>query len=178
MTIKTADIQFNADGTPVATDFDDVYFSSSDGAQETQYVFLQNNQLPSRWQHWSKPTFVIAETGFGTGLNLLVTLAAFKDYLAQNPASTFTLHFISTEKYPLNHADLVQALGAFVQFKDSANALIAQYPMPLNGCHRMAFLNNRVVVDLWLGDIHDSLPQWHTNENLSLIHISEPTRPY
>ncbi|MGY8897195.1 MAG: bifunctional tRNA (5-methylaminomethyl-2-thiouridine)(34)-methyltransferase MnmD/FAD-dependent 5-carboxymethylaminomethyl-2-thiouridine(34) oxidoreductase MnmC [Paraglaciecola sp.] len=165
MTIKTADIQFNADGTPVATDFDDVYFSSSDGAQETQYVFLQNNQLPSRWQHWSKPTFVIAETGFGTGLNLLVTLAAFKDYLAQNPASTFTLHFISTEKYPLNHADLVQALGAFVQFKDSANALIAQYPVPLNGCHRMAFLNNRVIVDLWLGDIHDSLPQWHTNEN-------------
>ncbi|QHJ13283.1 tRNA 5-methylaminomethyl-2-thiouridine biosynthesis bifunctional protein MnmC [Paraglaciecola mesophila] len=165
MTIKTADIQFNADGTPVATDFDDVYFSSSDGAQETQYVFLHNNQLQSRWQHWTKPTFVIAETGFGTGLNLLVTLAAFKDYLAQNPASTFTLHFISTEKYPLSHTDLVQALGAFVQFKDSANALIAQYPMPLNGCHRMAFLNNRVIVDLWLGDIHDSLPQWQTNES-------------
>lgn len=164
MTIKTADIQFNADGTPIATNFDDVYFSSSDGASETEYVFLHNNLLPQRWQQWSKPSFVIAETGFGTGLNLLVTLAAFKQHLSQNPASTISLHFISTEKFPLTHTDLVQALGAFVQFEDDAKALIDQYPMPLDGCHRMSFVNNRVIVDLWLGDIHDSLPQWHTNE--------------
>ncbi|OZB06217.1 MAG: hypothetical protein B7X54_02945, partial [Idiomarina sp. 34-48-12] len=31
------------------------------------------------------------------------------------------------------------------------------------GCHRMQFENNRVVVDLWFGDIHEQLPDWLPN---------------
>tara|TARA_R110001632_G_scaffold8686_6_gene34463 strand:- start:74237 stop:76288 length:2052 start_codon:yes stop_codon:yes gene_type:complete len=159
LTIKTAYIEFNADGTPLATDFGDIYFSAAGGAAEAEHVFILNNQLLERWSHWSKNTFVIAETGFGTGLNFLVTLTAFSQFIKQNPNSHFSLHFVSTEKFPLNRKDLVQALGAFVQFNDLANELITQYPMPLTGCHRMTFCNNRVILDLWLGDIHDSLPQ-------------------
>lgn len=164
MTIKTADIQFNSDGSPLATDFDDIYFSAAGGVAEAEHVFLQNNQLLARWSLWSKNTFVIAETGFGTGLNFLVTLSAFSQFMQRNPLSQLTLHFVSTEKFPLNQQDLVQALSTFVQYNHFADELIAQYPMPLNGCHRMTFCANRVVLDLWLGDIHDSLPQIHTAE--------------
>ena len=48
--ISTAKLHFNQQGTPVADDFDDVYFSNDDGLAETQYVFLGANRLPQRWR--------------------------------------------------------------------------------------------------------------------------------
>lgn len=59
------------DGLPYSTEFQDVYFSSDNGLLETEYVFLQGNDLPARWQHPDLTQFTIIETGFGTGLNFL-----------------------------------------------------------------------------------------------------------
>ncbi len=67
--VSHANIHFNRDNTPVSEQFDDVYFSNQDGLQESEYVFQQGNRLWQRWQDFSQPHFVIAETGFGTGLN-------------------------------------------------------------------------------------------------------------
>ncbi|MFQ3234513.1 MAG: tRNA 5-methylaminomethyl-2-thiouridine biosynthesis bifunctional protein [Paraglaciecola sp.] len=159
MSIKTADIEFNAHGTPFATDFDDVYFSNAQGVEETRYVFLANNQLPKRWENWQKPQFVIAETGFGTGLNFLVTLQAFAQFCQRSANNDLSLHFISTEKHPLHSTDLRQALLQFSEFNSYSDDLIRQYPLPLSGCHRLTFLHGKVTLDLWLGDIHDTLPQ-------------------
>jgi len=159
LSIKTADIEFNADGTPFATDFDDVYFSNAQGVTEARYVFLANNQLPQRWENWQKPQFVIAETGFGTGLNFLVTLQAFAQFCQGRANSDFTLHFISTEKHPLHSADLSRALLHLSEFSAYSDELIRQYPLPLSGCHRLSFLQGKVTLDLWLGDVHDTLPQ-------------------
>ena len=47
--IDHAKISWNDTGTPVADQFDDVYFSNHDGLAETRYVFLAQNQLPERW---------------------------------------------------------------------------------------------------------------------------------
>ena len=69
--MKYAQIEWN-NGTPGSTEFGDVYFSADNGIEETLYVFLQQNELPQRWQQVDR--FVIAETGFGTGLNFLVTM--------------------------------------------------------------------------------------------------------
>ena len=49
--------------------FDDIYFSPENGLEETRHVFLNGNNLPELWNN--KSHFVIAETGFGTGLNFL-----------------------------------------------------------------------------------------------------------
>ncbi|BDY96272.1 hypothetical protein MUTS15_49290 [Escherichia coli] len=38
--IQPANLEFNAEGTPVSRDFDDVYFSNDNGLEETRYVFL------------------------------------------------------------------------------------------------------------------------------------------
>ena len=67
--ISTAQIEFNTHGTPTSSDFDDVYFSNHAGIEESLYVFIQQNQLTERWHQNNHSTFVIAETGFGTGLN-------------------------------------------------------------------------------------------------------------
>ena len=74
--IQQATLRFNEQGTPVSAEFDDVYFSNQNGLEETRYVFLSGNQLPERWLHHPADRFIVAETGFGTGLNFL-TLAIF-----------------------------------------------------------------------------------------------------
>ena len=76
--MKTAQIHYNATGTPVSDQFDDVYFSNDDGLAETEYVFLSGNDLPERWTTGNSETFVIGETGFGTGLNFLASWAMFE----------------------------------------------------------------------------------------------------
>ncbi|MFN6972716.1 MAG: tRNA 5-methylaminomethyl-2-thiouridine synthase, partial [Rheinheimera sp.] len=72
-------------GTPVSNVFDDVYFSNESGLDETQFVFLHNNQLPERWQQLPKRCFHVIETGFGTGLNFLVAWHNFRQALAATP---------------------------------------------------------------------------------------------
>ncbi|MCV2883083.1 bifunctional tRNA (5-methylaminomethyl-2-thiouridine)(34)-methyltransferase MnmD/FAD-dependent 5-carboxymethylaminomethyl-2-thiouridine(34) oxidoreductase MnmC [Aestuariibacter sp. AA17] len=166
MTISSANIQFNEQGTPVAVDFDDVYFSNVDGLAETNYVFLKNNGLPERWLNCESPQFVIAETGFGTGLNFLATVAAYRHLKKAHPNHTLPqLYYISTEKYPLTKKSLEEALARWSDFSDISLQLLQQYPSFLPGCHRMSFDDDAIVLDLWLGDVHDTLPQLSVNQH-------------
>ncbi|MCP6588079.1 bifunctional tRNA (5-methylaminomethyl-2-thiouridine)(34)-methyltransferase MnmD/FAD-dependent 5-carboxymethylaminomethyl-2-thiouridine(34) oxidoreductase MnmC, partial [Klebsiella pneumoniae] len=75
--IQPANLEFNAEGTPVSRDFDDVYFSNDNGLEETRYVFLGGNRLDARFPAHPHPLFVVAESGFGTGLNFLTLWQAF-----------------------------------------------------------------------------------------------------
>ena len=55
--IQPANLEFNAEGTPVSRDFDDVYFSNDNGLEETRYVFLGGNQLEAvSYTHLTLPT--------------------------------------------------------------------------------------------------------------------------
>ncbi|CAA0370517.1 tRNA 5-methylaminomethyl-2-thiouridine biosynthesis bifunctional protein MnmC (Includes: tRNA (mnm(5)s(2)U34)-methyltransferase; FAD-dependent cmnm(5)s(2)U34 oxidoreductase) [Alteromonas alvinellae] len=166
MKSKHAQVHFNESGTPVADHFNDVYFSNDSGIDETQHVFVAGNDLAERWQQWPNPTFVIAETGFGTGLNFLVTMRAFNEFRAANPDHPLKrLYFITTEKFPLPQQDMQRALEAFPALKDEAEALASLYPMGLEGCHRLHFDNHSTTLDLWIGDVHELLPQWHSPVN-------------
>jgi tRNA 5-methylaminomethyl-2-thiouridine biosynthesis bifunctional protein len=159
--ITPATIHYNEQGTPVSDHFGDVYFSNDSGLLETEYVFLQHNGLPQRWSSHDRRHFHIIETGFGTGLNFLVTLQHFVRFLAQIPTHERILqrlYFTSTEKFPLRHADLANALASWPQLAAESHALLAQYPNTLAGCHRLYFADGAVVLDLWLGDILDTLP--------------------
>jgi tRNA 5-methylaminomethyl-2-thiouridine biosynthesis bifunctional protein len=159
LTITNANIQFNENGTPYATQFEDLYFSDTQGIDETNYVFIQNNKLLSRWENWQEQQFVIAETGFGTGLNFLTTVLHFEKLYKLNHTPSFKLHFISIEKFPISHTDLTQALILYPQLAKYSQPLLEQYPLSLEGCHRLTFLDGKVILDLWLGDVHDVLPR-------------------
>ncbi|GJA82378.1 tRNA 5-methylaminomethyl-2-thiouridine biosynthesis bifunctional protein MnmC [Aeromonas caviae] len=151
-------MDWNEAGTPVSSEFGDVYFSNDNGLSETRYVFLQQNRLPERFSHHDSDSFVIGETGFGTGLNFLATMAVF---LEQAPLSGngSRLHFISVEKYPLTQADLRKALAAWPELAPLSQPLIDQWPLPVSGCHRLLFADGRIRLDLWFGDIKEMLPQ-------------------
>ncbi|MGO5000128.1 bifunctional tRNA (5-methylaminomethyl-2-thiouridine)(34)-methyltransferase MnmD/FAD-dependent 5-carboxymethylaminomethyl-2-thiouridine(34) oxidoreductase MnmC [Oceanisphaera sp. W20_SRM_FM3] len=156
--ITTACLDWNDQGTPVAAAFDDVYFSNDNGLAESRYVFLGQNDLPNRWLNHDRPLFVVAETGFGTGLNVLATWQAFIDYRRQHPqGNAQRLHLISVEKFPLNHADLSKTLGQWPELSILSARLLAEYPAPFSGCHRLQ-LDENVSLDLWLGDVTQVLP--------------------
>ncbi|MBC6485646.1 bifunctional tRNA (5-methylaminomethyl-2-thiouridylate)-methyltransferase MnmD/FAD-dependent cmnm(5)s(2)U34 oxidoreductase MnmC [Aeromonas hydrophila] len=153
-----ARLDWNEAGTPVSSEFGDVYFSNDNGLSETRYVFLQQNRLPARFSHHDSDIFVIGETGFGTGLNFLATMAAFLEQAPQS-GNGARLHFISFEKYPLTREDLRKALAAWPELATFSQPLIEQWPQPVAGCHRLLFAGGRIRLDLWFGDIKEMLPQ-------------------
>lgn len=138
---------------PIARDYQDVYFSRDDGQAETRYVFIEQNDLPQRLAQWShQRAFVIGETGFGTGLNLLCAWQALLDYAPPE----IRLHFISVERHPLSHKDLSQALASHPNLAPLAERLLTQYPEAVTGVHRLQ-LSDRVSVDLLLGEAAEML---------------------
>lgn len=143
---STADIIWH-DGLPYSKTFDDVYFSSDNGLQETDYVFIDGNHLIARWLTLNQANFRIIETGFGTGLNFL---CAAQHWLTHAPANS-QLQFISLEKYPLKTADLEQALLRWPQLQAYSHELLAHYPHVLAGEHCNLF-NGRIQLKLCVGD--------------------------
>lgn len=143
--------------------FDDFYYSTDGGMSETEYVFLEGNRLLQRWTQHKSKHFVIGETGFGTGLNFLTTWFHYRQRL-KNTEKLPRLHFISFEKYPIGQTDLQKVLDQWPQLAKLSKQLLKQYPKPLAGCHRMSFDDGQVTLDLWLGDIQQTLTQLMTKQ--------------
>lgn len=160
-TIAPAQIDWQTDdgghSVPISAQFGDVYFSRADGLAESQYVFLDHNQLAQRWAALADyGCFVVGEIGFGTGLNVL---AAWQLWQQTRPDNHSRLHIITTEKYPLRRADLARALAAWPTLAPLAQRLLDSYPPLLAGCHRLNFFDERLSIDLWFGDAITSLQQ-------------------
>ncbi|CEK10648.1 bifunctional tRNA (5-methylaminomethyl-2-thiouridine)(34)-methyltransferase MnmD/FAD-dependent 5-carboxymethylaminomethyl-2-thiouridine(34) oxidoreductase MnmC [Legionella hackeliae] len=146
--IETAELTWR-NGLPVSAKFDDIYFSTEGGLQETEHVFIVGNRLIERWQLLEKETFVIAETGFGSGLNFLLTWSLWLKYAPKDAR----LFFISCEKFPLKKEDLARCLALWPQLKTQADALLADYPILTPGFHHLSFENGRINLTLMLGDV-------------------------
>ncbi|MCZ0926044.1 bifunctional tRNA (5-methylaminomethyl-2-thiouridine)(34)-methyltransferase MnmD/FAD-dependent 5-carboxymethylaminomethyl-2-thiouridine(34) oxidoreductase MnmC [Halomonas janggokensis] len=143
------------DAAPHSDAFDDVYFSRDNGRAETEHVFINANHLPARFTEWQqRRAFVIGETGFGTGLNMLCAWACFA---AHAPAHA-RLHLLSTEKFPLDRASLIRALSAWPSLATYAQVLCDQWPDAVSGIHRL-HLSERVTLDLHFGDTTERLSQ-------------------
>lgn len=169
--IQPAELSWNEQGTPVSRQFDDIYFSEEGGLDETRHVFLNGNHFPQRFITHSRPNLIIAETGFGTGLNFLTLWQAFAEFTgaaqsqksAESEQQTYQttvkrLHFISYEKFPLSVDDLEKAHRHWPELAVYAQRLREQWPLPFAGCHRLLLDGGRVTLDLWFGDVTHLLP--------------------
>jgi len=160
-------IKFQDDGAPYSNHFDDIYFDSKTGCDQSKTVFIEANNIANRLQK-NKNLFTIAETGFGTGLNFLLTLQAYQQALIKNQTdankqeknnlSTLpTLHFISVEKYPLSKTQLTQSLQIFPELAEFYQPLLNQYPEsidPSDNKISLTFFNSQVTLSLYIGDAH------------------------
>ncbi|HCW89095.1 MAG TPA: FAD-dependent cmnm(5)s(2)U34 oxidoreductase, partial [Marinobacter sp.] len=148
--LETADIEWDERGVPRSRRFGDVYFSQENGLEETRYVFLRHNRLAERFRALDPgQAFVIAETGFGTGLNFLAAWQLWEQTAPQDAI----LHFVSVERYPLSRKDLARAQACWPELGPLADALQACYPPAITGLHRVRLAGGRVRLSLYLGDI-------------------------
>ncbi len=140
-----ARLAWDEHGVPRSGTYDDVYYSREDGIAESRYVFLEGNDLPARFAGSAGEHLCVGETGFGTGLNFLLTWQAWE----ATPEPRRPLHYLSLEKHPLTRAELERALARWPELATYAGALSSAYPPPVPGTHRLLFAQGRVVLDLY-----------------------------
>jgi tRNA 5-methylaminomethyl-2-thiouridine biosynthesis bifunctional protein len=157
MTIQYANVEWreteNHKPQPYSLDFNDVYFNSDDGLAETQYVFIEKNDLINRFKNLKTHVFTIFETGFGTGLNFYAVADCWLTFAPKNAK----LRYFSVEKLPLNHADMQRASQLWPQFSAISSEFLThyknlQFPSSVFRCS-----GSRMDIGLQLGDIDDLL---------------------
>ena len=148
-----ARLAFDASGVPRSEEYGDVYHSVDGGAAQARHVFLGGNDLPDRWR--GRTSFTIVETGFGLGINFLATCAA----LLEDPRAPARLHYVSVEKHPFAKDDLAGALSRYPDLSPHTGELVADWPLPLPGFHRLHLARGRVTLTLAFGDVEHLLPQ-------------------
>ncbi len=153
-TLAPAELQWEQ-GQPVSAVYGDVYFSREDGLQESRYVFLEQNRLAERFAALGRgESFVVAETGFGTGLNFLATWQLWRE---SSHRTDTVLHFISLERHPLSAEDMTRCVALWPELAPLAEQLMARYPPLTEGLHRLCLDGGRVKLSLYFGDAADAL---------------------
>jgi tRNA 5-methylaminomethyl-2-thiouridine biosynthesis bifunctional protein len=152
--INTLDLKIDENGCAFSNNYSDIYFQAGIGLDEKRHVFLAGNDLPQNWQ--DKDSFVIAETGFGTGLNFLMTWQAWE----ANQGDCKRLDFISCELHPMDQSQLAQALAVFPELAHYSKQLIEKYPKKLvYGIHRIEFASENIVLTLIFADAANAYQQ-------------------
>ncbi|MGY6534335.1 MAG: tRNA (5-methylaminomethyl-2-thiouridine)(34)-methyltransferase MnmD [Pararhodobacter sp.] len=145
---QSANLIWTEDSTPFSTVFQDAYFNPGAGLDEARHVFLAGNDLPARLH----PGFHVAETGFGTGLNLLA--------LADAWAGPGMLRFTSFEAYPLTPDDMARALAPYAAALRNGlvRGLVDAWATAGGPVRR--FTLGGIMAEVHVGDARQVLPAW------------------
>ena len=149
-----SDLDWTAEGAPRSRRFDDIYFSREGGLDEARAVFLKGCGLPEAWA--GRRRFTVAETGFGTGLNILALLDLWR---AARPEGGH-LSIFSVEAYPLARDEAERALAVWPELHDLTQALLARWPRRAPGFHRIDFPELGATLDLAIGEAEPSILDW------------------
>lgn len=114
-------------------------------------VFLAGNQLPPRWQ--GRDSFAILASDFGDGLAFLSTWHAWQC----DPQRSQRLHYLvfASPQRPsvVLHATVPPELQPLL------DELIAHWPLPIHGFHRIHLHDGRVMLTLMFGAIKPLLTE-------------------
>ena len=142
------------DGTPRSSQFDDDYYSPTDGLAESEYVFLEGADVRRQMASLTLgQTLVVTELGVGTALNLLLLMETWQDV---GPANAHC-HYIGIEKFPLSLTQLKTLNSPFKRLSKNLNTLLERWPSPLPGCHRRKNLVKGFTADFWFEDVKEAL---------------------
>ena len=147
------DIEWHEGDMPYSRAFGDHFYSRADGRAECGHVFLNGNGLPERWNE--RPTFTIAELGFGTGLNFCETWRRWRE----SGRADGRLLFVSFEKHLMGAGEIDRALGVWPELADYREQLIAHWSRGTSGFVRIDF-NDTIALELHIGDALSCLCQW------------------
>lgn len=153
--LKAPELHWQEEQHPHSILFDDHYYSLVNGLEETKHVFIEGNDLLSRWNKLpSQAEFCIFETGFGSGINFLSTWTLWKSH---NFGKNKQLNYISVEAYPMSKQQLKRSL---LNWMDSLSEvtleLLDNYPDLTSGVHLFR-LSANVTLTLIFDDIKSAL---------------------
>ncbi|MBQ76862.1 MAG: bifunctional tRNA (5-methylaminomethyl-2-thiouridine)(34)-methyltransferase MnmD/FAD-dependent 5-carboxymethylaminomethyl-2-thiouridine(34) oxidoreductase MnmC [Gammaproteobacteria bacterium] len=161
MLIKNAELTWLESGLPFSRQFNDVYHSQEGALAESNHVFLNGNSLEQRWLRQGSKTskFIIAELGFGTGLNFLLTWQLWNN-VSPRPSH---LHYLAFEKHPIDHQSLTKMLSRWSSLSALSGCLLKLYPDHSAGLHRLV-LDKTLTLDLYYGDACTQLSGRHVTD--------------
>lgn len=129
--MKHAQITFKND-TPFSLDFDDFYFNDKQGLEESRFIYSE------AFEFNEKESFVVAELGFGIGLNFFLTLQRFLR-AKKRPKRLF---YVSLEGFYIEAEklrEIYQKLGFYKEFKENLEGFLRFYPKAKEGIYRFYF---------------------------------------
>jgi tRNA 5-methylaminomethyl-2-thiouridine biosynthesis bifunctional protein len=130
--------------------------SKRSSAAQQEHRALSGTHLEKRWQEHSARVFTIAATGFGSGLDFLLTWQRWRS--REHPAAgAQRLHYIAIDRLPVAGSDLAASLAAWPHLAELGATLRRHYPQPLPGVHRAIFDADAVTLDLWWGTVDEVL---------------------
>lgn len=127
--------------------FDDIYFNTYEPLAECEYAYS------SALDGVNKSAIVVAEAGFGTGLNFFCTIAKFKNLNKKS------LHYIAVEKYPFSKDELASIYEQFGLDSTIYKEFLDSYHIVPNSLLRIYLLNHTIILDLYFGDILEFLDE-------------------
>lgn len=155
-TLNANPIRWDAKGVPHSIVFRDKYFCTQNGLEEYRYILKEGNSLKERFlalDPSQEGTFVVGETGFGTGLSFCALWELWENCA---PVS-WSLHFISVELYPLSKTELDRALSVWPALEKYRALLSAQYAPLSDAIRDFYFENKRVRLTIAFEDVVDAL---------------------
>ena len=109
-----------AEGLPLNPRSGDLPGIKRGSPEQARKIFLARCGLPAAWRGHTQ--WRVLETGFGVGLNFLVTWAAWK----ADPLRPKLLHFVSTQAFPASAEDVQRGAADHADIYPLALQLQAQ----------------------------------------------------
>ena len=156
-------VHWRADGTPTSARFGDIYRSAGTDGQgglaQARQVFLRgcglwpDGDAPAAWADAAR--WAVLETGFGLGLNFLVTWRAWR----ADPRRPARLFYSAVEAWPPAAEDLLRSAAPYPELHALAEQLAAQWHGLGPGVHRLRFDAEQVQLTLSIGDVQAALAE-------------------
>ena len=161
--------------------YDDCYFSNSDGYNESKYIFIEGNNLEKLFVKESEIN--VGETGFGSGLNLLVLEDVIETFFKDYSESTLNLTFSSVEKYPLT----VNEVSVLLKELDGVTSTSLGRHLNLyndifsritTGWNQYLFRRSwgNLTINIFIGDVLDSFQKYPVKNRVWFLDGHSPSK--
>ena len=158
MELKSPKLQWLNSKTPFSKEYEDRYYSEDNPVEECKYVYLNSNGLPKRWITSTEKRFIIAEIGFGLGLNFILSANSHTDHEINKQ-----LHYIAFEKSPPTKKQVDKFFKSFPELQKYSRVLRNKLPKQISGCHRIQFSED-ITLDLHYGDVQQEISNFYASD--------------
>ena len=112
MELKPPELEWLNSKIPFSKKYEDRSYSDENPLEECKHVYLNPNGLANRWTTSTEKRFIVAEIGFGFGLNFILTAALHAEHGIDKQ-----LHYIAFEKSPPPQKQAQQFFKNFPELK-------------------------------------------------------------